>query len=214
MRVFIFGDSVAQGFYDDEGGWVQRLTNLYHPKSLSNMNEGIDSSVEVFNLGVSGDTAEGICSRMMNEMQSRQLYEDEEAIVIAIGLNDSVLLDNRAVTDMEDFQKSIEKIIKNAQKISNRILLVGLTPVVEDLTDPWKFSTTGKQWKNNRIDLFEDTIKQSALRNDVKFVPLYDKLTELMEEGVEVHADGLHPNNEGHQFIADLVKPHLEGLLQ
>lgn len=213
MRIFIFGDSIAQGFYDTEGGWIQRLTRLYNAKSLSNMMEGNDEFVEIFNLGVSGDTAEGVSSRMPEEIKRRRLYDTDEAIVIAIGLNDTILRDNRAQQDMEDFQQTIERLIDVAQKQTPRVLFVGLSPVKEELTDPWKFSSSGKQWKNNRIDLFEDVIKQSTLRKGIAFVPIYDMLFDEMHKGTEIHSDGLHLNDTGHGLIADVVKPQLERLL-
>lgn len=29
MRVLVFGDSITQGFWDTEGGWVERLRKYY-----------------------------------------------------------------------------------------------------------------------------------------------------------------------------------------
>ena len=47
MLVFVFGDSIAWGLYDDRGGWVGRLWN--------------GRSRLVYNLGVDGETSEGYC---------------------------------------------------------------------------------------------------------------------------------------------------------
>lgn len=214
MRVLVFGDSITQGFYDTAGGWVQRLTAIYHEATLKNMLSGNGQYVEVFNLGISGDTADGVLDRMDNDIASRRLYEEDEAIIIAIGCNDSVLRNNLVAVEEYDFETQIEELADKALKYTDRVMMVGLAPVEQKLTDPWKFSSSGKQWKNNRIDLFEDIIKQVAGRKKLPFVPVYDYLRREMDSGAKIHADGLHPNDRGHEIIANLVRPELEELLK
>lgn len=214
MRVLVFGDSIAQGFYDSKGGWVQRLATDMHSKTLAAMNGGGDFYVEVHNLGVSGDTTEGVLDRIEAEIEARRLYDDEDIIIIAIGTNDVVLRDNTPIQDVYEFQEAYEALLKEASSLADKILCVGLPAVDESLTDPWKFSATGKQWKNNRIDLFEDTIKQAAERQDLSFVPIYDKYVSAMKAGKKLHSDGLHPSEAGHELIYQVVKPKLEELLR
>ncbi len=214
MRVLVFGDSIAHGFYDSKGGWVQRLATDMHTKTLAAMNSGGDFYVEVHNLGVSGDTTEGVLDRIETEVEARRLYDGEDIIIIAIGTNDAILRDNIAIQDVYEFQEVFEELLKEAGNLADKILCVGLPAVDESLTDPWKFSATGKQWKNNRIDLFEDTIKQAAERKDLPFVPIYDKYASFMKAGKKLHSDGLHPNDAGHELIYQLVKPKLEELLK
>ena len=214
MRVLVFGDSITQGFYDSQGGWAQRLINEYHAETLAGLDSDDGRWVEVFNLGISGDTANGVLKRLDAEIAARQLYPGDEVIVIAIGCNDSILKDNLVVTEEYDFEAQIEELVDKALEHTKRVLVVGLAPVEQKLTDPWKFSSSGKQWKNNRIDLFEDIIKQVAGRKKVPFVPVYDVLKAEQDKGAKLHADGLHPNDEGHKMIADLVKPRLEELLK
>lgn len=213
MRIFIFGDSITQGFYDSKGGWAQRLINQYHMKTLKGLESG-GQWIEMFNLGISGDTAEGVHGRMDSEIAVRQLYVQDTVIIIAIGCNDSILKDNLVVTEEYDFEAQIEELVDKALEHTSKVLVVGLAPVDQKLTDPWKYSTSGKQWKNNRIDLFEDILKQVSGRKEVLFVPVYDALRTEQDKGTQLHADGLHPNDKGHQMIAALVKPKLEELLK
>lgn len=213
MRVLIFGDSIAQGFWDAYGGWVQRLAHEYHPRALTDMLAGKGDGNEVFNLGISGDTAAGLAKRLEAEVAARQLYPDSDVIVIAIGINDAALRANRAELDVYGFQLEIDKALDIALRITDKVMLVGLTAVDENLTDPWKYSSTGKQWHNARINAFEDTIKQSAERKDVPFVPIHDRFMAALEAGQDLLADGLHPNEAGHQFITELVKPVLDELI-
>lgn len=214
MRVLIFGDSIAHGFYDSRGGWVQRFASEAHMKTLDSMNNGGDYSVEVHNLGVSGDTAAGVLGRMESEVEARRLYEEKDVIIIAIGTNDAVLRQNIVQTDEYEFQQTLERAIDVALKLTNKVMCVGLSAVDESLSDPWKFSNTGRQYKNKRIDLFEDTIKQSAERKDIAFVPIFDQFKAQLASGQNLLADGLHPNEAGHELIYQIVKPKLEELLK
>lgn len=207
MRVFIFGDSIAHGFYDSKGGWVQRLTSDLHMQTLASMKSSQDFYAEVHNLGISGDTADGVIDRIEGEVEARRLHDTSDLIVISIGINDSLLRDNMAICDVYDFQEKIEKLADKAKDISGKVVFVGLSPVDESLTDPWKFGSNGEQWKNNRINLFEDTIKQVAITRDIPFIPIHDAFLESMNKGHNLLSDGLHPNDAGHEMIYQIVKP-------
>lgn len=207
MRIFIFGDSIAQGYFDEKsGGWANRLAMHYQKQALQDLS---GAWTEVFNLGVSGDTAKDVLERLVPEVEARQLGEDEICIVLAVGINDAILLGNRVQQEIYDFQKTYEQLLDDARMLSPRVIAVGLTAVDEPQTDPWIYSSSGKQWKNNRINLFEDTIKQSAGRKEVAFVPLHDEFLSLSQDA-QLLADGLHPNAEGHTLIAQKVLAAIE----
>ncbi len=209
MRVFIFGDSIVQGFYDDKsGGWANQLHVQYQKKAIAHLG---GETTDVFNLGISGDTAEGVRSRLTDEVIARRLYEDNDCIIIAVGINDAILINNRVVCEVYDFQAAYEEIIDEALKLTPRVICVGLTAVKESETDPWPYSNQGKQWKNNRINLFEDTIKQSAENKEVPFVPIHDEFLKLLGKK-QLLADALHPNHAGHAFIAREVLAAIEAL--
>ena len=74
MLVFVFGDSIAWGLYDDRGGWVGRLWNA--------------RSRLVYNLGVDGETSEDISKRFIAEAKVRGANKNS-IIVFAVGVNDS-----------------------------------------------------------------------------------------------------------------------------
>lgn len=209
MRVFIFGDSIVQGYFDDkQGGWANQLELHYQKHILANM-EG--NWTEIYNLGISGDTVDNTRNRLKSEVLSRRLSDDEECIVLAVGINDTVLRENRVIMEVQDFQEVYDDIIDQALALCPRVICVGLTAVEESQTDPWPYSSTGKQWKNNRINLFEDTIKQSAYNKQVAFIPIHDEFLKLIKQK-QLLADGLHPNHEGHSFIAKEVLSAIEAL--
>lgn len=207
MRIFVFGDSITQGLYDTSGGWVARIASTLHQKSLDNKLHGDGkSNFKVYNLGVSGDSTEGVLARIKQEVEARRIYEDDDLIILAIGINDSVLKeDNTVLMDIYEFQNSYEKLIKEAQKLTSHVYSLGLTAVDENLTSPWPYSSTGKQYRNNRINLFEDSIKQSTERLTLPFIPIHDQFLAQLGARQTLLADGLHPNEAGHDLIANVV---------
>src|SRR5688500_14737658 len=114
MRVLVFGDSITQGFYDTHGGWVQRLANEYHSKTLQSMLDGEDLDRQIFNLGVSGDTSHEVLKRIENEIQVRQWRDDPMVTVIAAGINDARHEGTSVVMDVYEFQQTYDKIIDKA----------------------------------------------------------------------------------------------------
>lgn len=60
MRVLVFGDSITQGFWDLDGGWVARLRRTYDKQMIEGVN---DDPPSLFNLGVSGDSSDDIVTR-------------------------------------------------------------------------------------------------------------------------------------------------------
>lgn len=209
MRILIFGDSVAQGYFATRGGWVELIANDYRQQSLTQLGSNWTT---VFNLGVDGDTARDGLKRLENETAARQYANEPTAIILAFGLNDATLVNNVAREDVYDFQENYEKLLKHSLKLADRVLCVGLTAVEEKLANPWKYSSSSEQWLNNRLNLFEDTIKQVAMNMDVNFVPVHDEFLRRLEHGEQLLADGLHPTDEGHKLIAALVHPELENL--
>lgn len=213
MRILVFGDSITQGFFDSQGGWVARLANKYHQSALKNLKADWPA---VFNLGISADDVKDVLDRIENETKARYYkdnIEEEIIVVVAVGINDSLLIDNKAFKDVYDFQETYEKLIDKASNVADKVLFMGLTAVDEKHTNPYPGSNQGKQYLNNRINLFEDCIKQACNLKDVPFVRVHDEYIAALENGQTLLSDGLHPNDVGHQFVLDIIEPHIEKLL-
>ncbi len=211
MRILIFGDSITQGFFDSRGGWANRIARDYNKKILENLN---GDWVEVFNLGVSGDTVQDILDRIEDETEARRWREDKVAIVVSVGINDALLKENIADSDEYAFQEKYEKLIDIVTKISDAFLFVGLSAVDEKLTNPYDASTTGKQYLNNRINLFEDCIKQASILRKVPFVPVHDMFIGQLDGKQSLLADGLHPDEAGHSLLYEIIAPEIMAVIK
>ncbi len=206
MRILIFGDSVTQGFWDTEGGWANRIRRYYDEKVLSSQNYDLPT---IFNLGVSGNTSEDLLVRFENEVKVR-IYE-EVAIVIAIGVNDSRIDSGINYSSPENYTKNLAELLAIAERYTKKILFVGLTPCVDSHSNPVSWDETVGYTSTN-ITAFDAALNEFCTQNKIKFVEILEPFTAAQSK-TELLPDSLHPNNQGHQLIADLVLPKLQELI-
>jgi len=197
MNICIFGDSITWGAYDPEqGGWATRLRNYFESEdSPPYFREAGD--VQVYNLGVSGDTVDDLLERIETEAKSR----NPDLIIFAIGINDAQFINskNSLSVSPEQFQGNIEKLAAIAKKFAGKIIFVGLTRVDELKTVhcPWRPDVS---YFNESINKLDDTIRKFCKENELKYIPLADVI------GKNNLFDGLHPNTQGHIKIFNKVR--------
>ncbi len=196
MTICIFGDSITWGARDPEGGgWASRLRNYFESKN---------GDVDVYNLGISGDTTTDLLDRIEAEARARE----PNIIVLAIGINDAQFLHStngrRVAPGM--FRDNLAKLLTIAKRITNTVIFVGLTRVDESKTQPIPWNTN-KSYTNQSVERFDRAIEQFCNDHGAQYIPLADTV------GTDDLADGLHPNAIGHAKIYERVRPVLEALL-
>jgi len=194
--ILIFGDSITYGAWDKEGGWVARLRKFINKKS---------SEYLIYNLGISGDTAENLLKRFESETEQR-VEGEEDIFIFAIGLNDSQFIHSKKNTrfSLQEFKNNIQKIISLAKKSSPKIIFLGLTPVDEKKTVPW---SEDKSYKNEYIQKFNEIIKTICNENNAYFIEIFERLIKINYK--KLLDDGAHPNSKGHEKIFKSVKDSL-----
>lgn len=130
--IICFGDSITFGRFGK--GWVSHLKDYY---------ESSDIYHAVYNLGIPGENSGGLLKRIDNECSCRALYKyegDKHLILIAIGINDLRGIDSPDNFDVspEEYKENVLKIISIAAKHSQNIAVIGITPVDENLTNPFE----------------------------------------------------------------------------
>lgn len=205
--MLVFGDSITQGFWDRDGGWVQRIRKIYDGLGISGQD---DDPPTVFNLGISADLTRNVLARFDHEAQARQRRRHELVFVFAIGINDTQLENGKELSSPEKYVNELTVLVKCAKKYSEKILFVGLTPVLEKLTVPVAWGD--HVYTNARIQLFEAQLEQFCRVNRFPFVNVFDEFMKQSND-TDLLIDGLHPNDAGHELIAELVRPELEKLI-
>ncbi len=200
-NILVFGDSVGQGYYDKEGGWVDRLKKyLLEHEIVHNWNQ----SVNVFNLSISGDTTKEILNRLENEIKPRNWSEHEIIIIFAVGINDSIIFTNgKNKTTVDLYKTNLAKLLKLAKKYSKKIIFIGFTPIEQIKVDPMPWSLEEHVIQES-VEKYDKILQNFCKNNDLPYLLLYDKLS------TKDLSDGLHPNDSGHKTIFEKVKSFLK----
>lgn len=204
-QILCFGASIVQGYADQAGGWTQRLRQVLDQKYTNTYRDLILPKYDVFNLGISGNTSEDLLKRVEQEIIPRNL-EEIAAIIISIGVNDSIfeLNDNSTWSTPEQYQQNLKQIFAIAKKYTPQVTFLGLTPCDESKTKPMAWSDIQESYSNERLKLFNDAAKAVCTELEIKFIELFEIFPK------EFIYDGIHPNSQGHQFIAEQVLQNLE----
>ncbi len=205
MRIIVFGDSIAYGAWDPEGGWVARLRRFLDKKL---MQVGKSETI-VYNSSISGDTTDEILERLSTELKTRMATEKgrENYVIIAIGGNDAAYMHEKKDNwvNADKFRNNIVTVINEIRKAGAKPMCIGITPVDQEKVDPCPWATE-ISYKNNETRKYESIIQEVCEKEGVPFLPIVDSLGENYKE---LLYDGVHPNAEGHQKIYERVKGFL-----
>jgi lysophospholipase L1-like esterase len=100
--------------------------------------------------------------------------------------------------DADDFQNELEELFERLRDRTDGVIVAANIP---DLTELPRFrEDPDDNVTRERIEEFNDVIAEQAEDHDVLLVDLYG---EPVEDDLVSGEDGFHPNDEGHQRIAD-----------
>lgn len=194
-----FGDSITYGEYDGVlGGYVEILKRYCHTEFYNNN----ANEVNCFNLGIGGETTEGLMNRFEVETKAR-LTPDENLVFFFYGANDLELV------SFANFESNLFEVISQAKEFTPNIYVISILPIskkVDGIKIPdRKFRTTQK------IELYNQKLKELALQNQIEFIDIFSRFNSTKEEFLSKY--GIHPNEKGYQFIANQIKPIVEKYL-
>ncbi|MFA5945338.1 MAG: GDSL-type esterase/lipase family protein [Patescibacteria group bacterium] len=207
MNILIFGDSIAYGAWDREGGWISRLRKFVDNKIISTP-EDENYYHYIYNLGISGDTSTSVLDRFQAEVDARLLKEKDCAVVFAIGTNDSqfIFATQENKTPQEKFTANISTLITKARKYTDKIIFVGLSPVDDAKVNPIPWSPE-KAYINEHVTKFDALIQGVCKDESISFVDVLP----VLSSGDFTHLlkDGVHPNDAGHAMLFEAVREAL-----
>lgn len=213
MRVLIFGDSITQGYWDTEGGWVERLRRHYDSIQAQNLETNTEPTI--FNLGISADNSANILERIVPETSARTRHDKLPVVVIQIGVNDSSWVgeteDLGAGLPIDKYEDNMQKIINVVKPICSKLILVGLSSCDETKTMPVFWGNFF--YSNDQIKKYENVLSGIADKNNISFIPIFDEFYRQIKLGKDYLPDGLHPDNQGHEFIFKLVLGEIDTIL-
>ncbi|AZA55311.1 SGNH/GDSL hydrolase family protein [Chryseobacterium sp. G0201] len=200
-----FGDSITYGEYDGVfGGWVDILKRY----ALQKYNEGETNELILFNLGIGGETTEGLIKRIPYEMAARNSAEGN-IIFIGYGANDLAIKNGIQMVDPEDFKRNILTAIQHAKQYSEDIYLVSILPFSKKVDGV--VVASGKLRTNEEVIIYNQILKDIATENSLIYIDFYSAFLEDKE--FLLSADGVHPNEKGYGMMAEIAIPVIEKYL-
>lgn len=200
-----FGDSITYGEYDGVfGGWVDILKRY----ALQKYNEGSTNELILFNLGIGGETSEGLVKRIPHEMKARN-SADGNIVFIGYGANDLAVKDGNQMVNPTQFKANTETAIQDAKLYSNEIYLVSILPISKKIDS--KISVTGKIRTNEDVLVYNQILKDIATENALSYIDFHSAFLEDKE--ILLSKDGVHPNEKGYGMMAEIAIPIIEKYL-
>jgi lysophospholipase L1-like esterase len=132
-------------------------------------------------------------------------------VVFSFGINDTKIKHGKNFSNTDVYKRNLQKLWEMSRQFTDKVLFVGLTPCVEVQTNPVSWGDT--VYTNSRIKEFDAVLKSFCEENGLAFVDTLKAFYDT-HNWEKLISDGLHPNGEGHQLIADLVRPKLEEILK
>ncbi|WP_083538854.1 SGNH/GDSL hydrolase family protein [Chryseobacterium oranimense] len=199
-----FGDSITYGEYDGVfGGWVDILKRY----ALQQFHEGKNELI-LFNLGIGGETTEGLLKRMPYELAARNSAEGN-IIFIAYGANDLAKKGGVHMVNPDQFRSNINEAVHHAKQYAHDIYLVNILPVSQKIDGIE--SAAGKLRTNEEILVYNQILKDTASERSLHYVDFYTAVLEDKE--ILLSDDGVHPNEKGYGIMAETAIPIIEKYL-
>lgn len=200
-----FGDSITYGEYDGVfGGWVDILKRY----ALQKFHEGNGDELILFNLGIGGETTEGLLKRMPVELGARN-SADGNLVFLSYGANDLAIKEGVQIVEPEKFKNNIIEAVQYAKRFSRDIYLVSILPVSKNI-DGVEVNS-GKLRSNEEVNAYNEILKDIATAYSLGYIDFYAAFFEDRE--ILLSADGVHPNEKGYGMMAEIAIPVIEKYL-
>jgi lysophospholipase L1-like esterase len=210
MIILIFGDSIAHGYWDEEGGWADRVKKRVMQTDIKRDYKGYHG---VFNLGIDANFTQNVVERFSSEANTRRFAgadaNSDYGVIIAIGVNDALHIGRGFQSSPERYASELEVLLEKAKGLKSRVAFVNLLPVNEGV----EHRATGSDdsfYTNKRIELFNDVLEKFCKKNGLTLIDARS----LFVDNYELFSpDGVHPSTKGHEAIHSLVQPILDSWL-
>jgi lysophospholipase L1-like esterase len=192
MKICVFGDSVTYAGYI-KNSWFNLLKDELESES--------QEDIEMFNLGINGDTSTDILNRFETEARART----PDQIIFAFGVNDSgyIFSTKEPLVSEDKFRENVQELIHLGSKYTKNITFVGLVIGDDSILKPYPESSKGKSYDRDRAQSYDAMIRELSGNSNCNYIFLFDKLA------FEDFSDGLHPNDSGHQKMFAEIRKYI-----
>jgi lysophospholipase L1-like esterase len=214
--IFMFGDSTTA----PRGG-----TKVYATR-VENALQSIGSTLSVYNAGIGGNTT----SDALKRVQVDVLRYQPRIVVMQFGINDSAIdvwrkpPATKSRVGLEDFITNYRALITEAQKAKAKVILMTTNPLrwtgkLRELYGKPPYLTDAEDgFESPTLAHYNDAVRQLAKEMKVPLVDVRAAYPEFAAKHKvtidEMLGDGMHPNDLGHQLVAELLVPTIRNALR
>ena len=214
-NIFIFGASIAHGVGGEDGGWADMLkrslyNDMYGPHTAGRV-------CDVYELGVPNTAMADLSLRFEAELMARLpvINREQTYVLFMTGTNDAKAYGGPRdfVNSPEDFARQTQAFITTAKKHAAHVRGIGVLPVDESKANRVLIDAErGVYFPNARLKTFNEVLAQQCKAQEVDFISLFDIVPATWVQSY-LSADGIHPNNAGHQWLLAQIEPKLRSML-
>lgn len=184
MKIVFLGGSTIYGEGDEtHTGWVGHFKKWHDEQNLKN---------RTFNLGIGGDTTQGMIQRIDSELSARK----PDLIILYPGLNDSMRkgsADSPSVSSYEEYRTKISELIAKAKKFG-KVILMSAIPPDEQRSAPFRGNIFFLRSDARKLATI---CRESCEEEKINYFPLFEKWENEPDLNY-ILRDGVHANQHGH----------------
>ncbi|MEO1591866.1 MAG: SGNH/GDSL hydrolase family protein [Cyanobacteria bacterium J06632_22] len=202
-RIVFLGDSITAGGASRPTGYVNLIE-----ADLKQQNPG--RGIEIIGAGISGNKVPDLQDRL----QSDVLAQQPTHVVIYIGINDvwHFFFDDEIGTEPAAYEQGLQALIAQIQATGAEVSLCTPSVIGEDPDSDAE--------ANQLLVEYAEISRQVARSSDAHLCDLRAAFEQYLQrnnpnqayEGILTH-DGVHLNDDGNRFVADVLLDHLQPLL-
>jgi acyl-CoA thioesterase-1 len=202
-NIICFGDSITLGELDEiGGGWVDRLKSEY----MRRWAIGSAAEALVFNLGIGGETTQGLRGRFEAELKQRRSVSSCDIATLAYGANDAVVRGKKHLVALDVYIENLACCIKIAHAQTVRVALVNITPIAPAVDG--RENSSGSIRTTATISAYNAGLSALARKTGAHLIDVNQALRQHVD--VSLRPDGVHPNHLGHQLTYETVLRDLD----
>ena len=210
MKAIFLGDSITEGVgaSSEANKYVNKVAEI--------------CGIEVKNFGVSGTRIarqtipyDWVTADYDFQMRAEVMSKDADKVFVFGGTNDyghgDAKIGNDNDTSPYTFNGAMNNLLKILIGIYGKDKICFILPIRRFLEEDL-FGQGHRKEPTLNLKGYVDIIRSKCEKAGVDYIDLYnDGIPKpLTDKGDEYTADGLHPNDKGHLFIAEKIKEYLE----
>lgn len=169
------------------------------------LNSGIGGS----HTGSIEDNAKHKIKHALDRLQTDVLDYEPEIVIMQFGINDSYVdeggIEGQSRISLEKYYSNLNYMVKELQQKGIQVILM----------TPNQFDDRKETWRLRRLQKYAEIMRNVSEENETKLIDVWELNQQYIEKNKTLRPwllDGVHPNDYGHEQIANALLEEIEKL--